>query len=196
MRRRLEIAVGIVHEPEIIFLDEPTLGLDPQGRAGFWQYVRHLRKSRGLTIFLTTHNLEEADQLSDRISIIDHGSILKTGSPEGLKRELGGDIVHVRPTRPSTQLAEVLLELPGALSVESEGTEGGYRVKVARSESLVPEVVRACDSARIDIGAISTEKPSLDEVFLAMTGREYREENDAHGNGSAPHPSPDGRRDR
>jgi ABC-2 type transport system ATP-binding protein len=196
MRRRLEIAVGIVHEPQILFPDEPTLGLDPQGRAGFWEYVRHLRESRGLTIFLTTHYLEEADQLSDRIAIIDHGSILKTGSPAALKRELGGDIVHVRPTRASAQLPDGLGELPGALSVEAEGVEGGYRVKVARSESLVPEVVRACDRAHIDLSAISTQKPSLDEVFLAITGREYREEADGHGNGSAHHPMPGGRGDR
>ncbi len=180
MRRRLEIGAGIVHEPSLLFLDEPTLGLDPQGRAGFWEYVRDLRSRRGMTIFLTTHYLDEADQLSDRVSIIDHGRVLRTGSPVALKESLGRDVVLVRPSDPARDLRSLLAGLPGVSSVDPRAGDGEYRVKVARSESFVPAVVRACDAAGVELAGVATRKPSLDEVFLTVTGREYREESEAN----------------
>ena len=116
MRRRLELAVGVVHAPRILFLDEPTLGLDPQGRAGFWDYIRQLRQETGLTLFLTTHYLEEADQLCERIAIVDHGKIIATGTPGELKSRTGGDVVVVQPTK-GEDLTIILTPLPGALAV-------------------------------------------------------------------------------
>jgi ABC-2 type transport system ATP-binding protein len=181
MRRRLEIAAGIVHDPAILFLDEPTLGLDPQGRAGFWEYIRDLRAHRGMTIFLTTHYLDEADQLSDRIAILDHGRVLTTGTARALKDSLGSDVVIVRPASAAPGLRGLLERIPGVLGVESTAVDGEYRVKVPRSESFVPVVVRACDAAGIELVAVSTRKPSLDEVFLSVTGREYREESEGAG---------------
>ena len=189
MRRRLEIAVGIVHAPQILFLDEPTLGLDPQGRAQFWEYIRELRTRNSMSIFLTTHYLDEADQLSDRVAIIDHGRIVTTGTPGQLKSNLGGDIVNVRLRRSTKGAAELLREIPGILSVRENGSERSYRLTVVRGDSLVPSVVRACDAQGIDLDAITTHQPSLDEVFLARTGRQYREESEGERNGPTGHPS-------
>jgi ABC-2 type transport system ATP-binding protein len=193
MRRRLEIAAGIVHAPSLLFLDEPTLGLDPQGRAGFWEYIRELRSENGMTIFLTTHYLDEADQLSDRVSIIDHGRVLRTDSPVALKESLGSDIVLVQPSDPSRDLTAVLGAIPGVASVEPRSPGGAYRVRVARSESLVPAIVRACDAAGVELAGVSTRKPSLDEVFLTLTGREYREESEANHHATPGASSPGGR---
>ena len=184
MRRRLEIAVGIVHEPEVLFLDEPTLGLDPQGRAQFWEYIRDLRHRHAMTIFLTTHYLDEADRLSDRVAIIAHGTNQTTGSPAGLKEELGGDIVNVRTRGPDAGASKVLGAIPGVVSVQSTGAHGDYRLTVDRSDSILPTIVRSCDAARIDLAAISARQPSLDEVFLSVTGREYRENGESERNGT------------
>jgi ABC-2 type transport system ATP-binding protein len=185
MRRRLEIAVGIVHTPRILFLDEPTLGLDPQGRAQFWQLIRDLRARQEMTIFLTTHYLDEADQLSDRIAILDRGTIVSTGTPGELKSRLGGDVVLIRPADRDVQLPRVLTSVSGVIAVESNGSDGSFRVRVARSESIVPAVVRACDAAGIDLAAVATRSPSLDDVFLHATGREYRESAESGENGVA-----------
>ena len=173
MRRRLELAVGVVHAPKILFLDEPTLGLDPQGRAGFWDYIRQLRKETGLTLFLTTHYLEEADQLCERIAIVDHGTIIATGSPAALKERTGGDVVVVRPTK-GEDLVPILSALPGGREVTH--SDGVYRVKCDQGEAMVPPIVMACDRAGISLASVAIRKPSLDEVFLELTGREYREE--------------------
>jgi ABC-2 type transport system ATP-binding protein len=189
MRRRLEIAAGIVHEPRILFLDEPTLGLDPQGRAQFWQYIRSLRGRREMTIFLTTHYLEEADQLSDRIAIIDRGGIVAVGSPTSLKADLGGDQVDVRTPRASPDAAAILARVPGVVKVHPLGNNGAYRLSVARSEAIVPSIVRSCDAAGLALSAISTRTPSLDEVFLTITGRQYHENGEGDANGPAARPA-------
>jgi ABC-2 type transport system ATP-binding protein len=176
MRRRLEIAAGIVHEPRILFLDEPTLGLDPQGRAQFWEYLRDLRRRQQLTIFLTTHYLDEADQLADRVSIIDRGSLVATGTPGELKERLGGDVVEVRVRGPAGGRApRVLQDVPGVVAVRPNGEPDAYRLSVSRSDSIVPAIVRSCDAAGIELTGVSTRRPSLDQVFLAMTGRAYHE---------------------
>jgi ABC-2 type transport system ATP-binding protein len=175
MRRRLELAVGIVHSPKVLFLDEPTLGLDPQGRAGFWRYVLELRKDQGMTVFVTTHYLDEADEMCDRIAIIDHGKIVATGTPSELKDRLGGDIVTVRPVEGATPGTETLLRaLPRVVSVAA--AEGSYRIKVPRGEELIPVLVDACTRSNVRLAGVSLKRPSLDEVFLEFTGREYRED--------------------
>ncbi len=148
MRRRLELAVGIIHSPRVLFLDEPTLGLDPQGRAGFWKYVLELRKDHGMTVFVTTHYLDEADEMCDRLAIIDHGKIVATGTPSELKDRLGGDIVTVRPTNKTGPEVENLLKgLQGVTSVAA--SDGSYRVKVKKGEELIPVLVDAWYPGRV-----------------------------------------------
>ncbi len=178
MKRRLEVAVGTIHSPEVLILDEPTLGLDPQGRTGFWEYIRGLRLKEGVTVFLTTHYLDEADALCDRLSIIDHGRVLATGSPGELKERLGGDIVALS-TAVQTDLAPLLATIPGVLSMQAE--DHVVRVKCTRGESMVPALVGACTRAGIELQSVAIRKPSLDEVFLEMTGRAYREEGEPNG---------------
>jgi ABC-2 type transport system ATP-binding protein len=174
MRRRLELAVGIVHSPRTLFLDEPTLGLDPQGRAGFWRYVQELRREHGMTVFVTTHYLDEADDFCERLAIIDHGHIVATGTPGELKDTLGGDVVTVRSVEPDPRLEATLRAVPGVTSVTSQ--DGGCRVKCPRGDLLVPLLVEACTKAGIALGSVSLKRPSLDEVFLEFTGREFRED--------------------
>jgi ABC-2 type transport system ATP-binding protein len=179
MRRRLELAVGLVHKPQLIFLDEPTLGLDPQGRAGFWRYIRHLRDSKGLTVFMTTHYLDEADQLCDRIAVIDHGRIIALGTPKELKDSVGGDTLELTVAPDSKDPTPILKPLPGVISVTQDGDT--YRVKCSNGESLIPKTVLAADQAGIVVAGVTVIKPTLDEVFLHMTGRAYREEGESHG---------------
>ena len=174
MRRRLELAVGIVHAPKTLFLDEPTLGLDPQGRAGFWQYVKQLQREQGMTIFVTTHYLEEADQFCDRLAIIDRGKIAAMGTPSELKDRLGGDIISVKPSQMGRDLVPILSALPGVSGVQA--VDGGYRVKCPNGEAIVPAVVQACHAAGVGLAGVSLKRPSLDEVFLEFTGREFRED--------------------
>jgi ABC-2 type transport system ATP-binding protein len=174
MRRRLELAVGIVHSPKILFLDEPTLGLDPQGRAGFWRYIQELRKELGLTVFLTTHYLDEADNLCDRLAIIDHGKIVASGTPTELKDRLGGDIVTLRVKAGGADLTPTFSQLAGAISVQVQGD--GYRVKCGNGEAMVPLLVQTASGAGVSVTGVSLKRPSLDEVFLEFTGREFREE--------------------
>jgi ABC-2 type transport system ATP-binding protein len=174
MRRRLELAVGIIHSPHVLFLDEPTLGLDPQGRAGFWKIVGELRKDTGMTVFLTTHYLDEADGVCDRIAIIDHGKIVASGTPSELKDRLGGDIVTVRPLGESAALGPALKALPGVTAVTTQ--DGTFRVKCPSGDTLIPKVVGAATSLGIGLAGVSLRRPSLDEVFLEFTGREFRED--------------------
>ncbi|MGC2289947.1 MAG: ATP-binding cassette domain-containing protein [Thermoplasmata archaeon] len=174
MRRRLELAVGLVHNPKILFLDEPTLGLDPQGRNGFWGFIQKLRKEQGLTVFVTTHYLDEADTMCDRLAIIDHGKIVATGTPTELKDRLGGDIVTVKTAVGAPDVTALITSLRGVTGVQKQ--DGTYRVKVASGESFVPLAVEACDKAGAGVTGVTVKRPSLDEVFLEFTGREFREE--------------------
>jgi ABC-2 type transport system ATP-binding protein len=174
MRRRLELAVGLINEPRILFLDEPTLGLDPQGRAGFWDFIKKLRQNNGLTVFVTTHYLDEADEMCDRIAIIDHGKIVATGTPTELKDRLGGDVVSLRVQDGTHDLTGVLTGLPGVSSVQKQ--DGTYRVKCLKGETFVPRAVAASTEAGAAVIGVTVKRPSLDEVFLEYTGREFREE--------------------
>lgn len=174
MRRRLELAVGMVHRPRLVFLDEPTLGLDPQGRAGFWRYIRSLRDSKGLTVFLTTHYLDEADALCDRIAVIDHGRIIALGTPKELKDSLGGDTLELTVAPGSADPTSLLQSMPGVSSVHRSGDT--YRVKCSNGEALVPKTVMSAAQAGIQVVGVTVTKPTLDEVFLHLTGHAYREE--------------------
>jgi len=184
MQRRLEVAVGTIHEPEVLFLDEPTLGLDPQGRAGFWRYIRDLRARDHVTIFLTTHYLDEADQLCDRLSVIDHGSLVASGVPSELKDRLGGDTIEVTSTDGPTDLTDVLRAVPGITSVARAGPV--YRLKCHRGETLVSKIALAIHPSGAEVTSVVVRKPSLDEVFLELTGRAYREEGDTNGGAREP----------
>jgi ABC-2 type transport system ATP-binding protein len=174
MRRRLELAVGIVHTPRVLFLDEPTLGLDPQGRAGFWEYVKELQQRDELTVFVTTHYLDEADQLCDRIAIIDHGTIVALGTPSQLKDRVGGDVVTLKPAGPGPDLTAALARLPGVVGVQLQ--DGAYRLKSPAGETIVPAAVQVASDGGVRLAAVSLKRPSLDEVFLEFTGREFRED--------------------
>jgi ABC-2 type transport system ATP-binding protein len=171
-RRRLDIALGLVHSPKLIFLDEPSTGLDPQTRANLWQHIRALRET-GSTILLTTHYLEEADALCDRILIIDRGTIVAEGTPVELKRRISGDLVTFE-VDDATRAAETLR----GLARDVTPTDRGLRVTVDNGEAQALPLMRALDDAGIKVGALSIRHPSLDDVFLTLTGRSLRE--DAH----------------
>jgi ABC-2 type transport system ATP-binding protein len=179
-RRRLDVALGVIHSPQVVFLDEPTVGLDPPSRARMWQEVRRLRDG-GMTIFLTTHYLDEADALCDRISIIDAGLIVAEGTPSDLKHEISGDVVIVDlattagAPEPATVLeaAKILAEQPCVESCET--IEHTLRLYVDGAATAVPVVMRALNTKGIEPGAIETRRPSLDDVFLAKTGRTLAE---------------------
>jgi ABC-2 type transport system ATP-binding protein len=182
-RRRLDIALGLVHVPGLVFLDEPTTGLDPQARANLWTHIRGLREDRGTTVFLTTHYLDEADALCDRILVIDHGAIVASGTPDELKSQVGGDVLTVTVTEPG-QVADVF-RLVGALPGAEEPTVVDDRVvgRVPHGGTALIELVRGLDRENIAISGIESRRPSLDDVFLGLTGRSLR---DAETPASAP----------
>jgi ABC-2 type transport system ATP-binding protein len=171
-RRRLDIGLGLIHEPRLLFLDEPTTGLDPQSRARMWDEVRRLRE-RGVTVFLTTHYLEEADALCDRLAIIDHGRIVAEGTPAQLKREIAGDAVTVSVGARQVEAAELLRQQGFVREVMVE--DGVVRLYVEQGERTMPQVLRLLDGAGMQLETIALTRPSLDDVFLRKTGRSLRE---------------------
>jgi ABC-2 type transport system ATP-binding protein len=172
-RRRVDIALGVIHDPLVVFLDEPTSGLDPQSRAHTWEEVRRLR-AEGMTVFLTTHYLDEADALCDRIAIIDHGEIVAEGTPDALKREIAGDVVTVGVNGSSPQAAELLGGLAYVRNVETAG-EASLRLYVDEAATAIPQLLRTLDGSGIGFDRIELTRPSLDDVFLTKTGRSLRE---------------------
>ncbi len=168
MKRRLEIARGILHYPQVLFLDEPTLGLDPQTRSRIWAYLHELRKREGITIFMTTHYMDEAE-LCDRIAIIDHGLIIAQGTPDELKAMVGGDVVTVS-TRDVPTAAE---EIRRAFGLEPAADGGSLRVEVDDGAAFVPRLVR---ELTVPVSAVTLSRPSLDDVFLKLTGKAIRDE--------------------
>jgi ABC-2 type transport system ATP-binding protein len=172
-RRRVDIALGIIHEPRIVFLDEPTTGLDPQSRAHMWEEVRRLR-AEGMTVFITTHYLDEADALCDRIAIMDHGLIVAEGTPDELKREISGDVVTVA-LNGSTPEAAKLLDGQDVVTRLETIDEGGLRLYVDAGATAIPQILRVLDGAGLPLASIELHRPSLDDVFLTKTGRSLRE---------------------
>jgi len=175
-RRRLDIAMGLVHDPRLVFLDEPTTGLDPQARANLWTHISALRSERGMTVFLTTHYLDEADALCDRILVIDQGRIVADGTPERLKAQVSGDLVELELADPAEAEATraLVASLDGATAAEASGAT--VRVRVPRAGRVVPELVRALDGRGVGLAGIEVRRPTLDDVFLTLTGRSLREE--------------------
>lgn len=175
-RRRLDIAMGLVHDPKLIFLDEPTTGLDPQARANLWEHIAALRTKRGSTVFLTTHYLDEADALCDRVLVIDHGVIVASDTPDALKRQVSGDLIELVLSNPAhaAVAAERLSHIAGDGVVSSDGNLVSRRVPSAGSE--LPGLLRELDAAGVALESIEVRRPTLDDVFLTVTGRSLRED--------------------
>ena len=172
-RRRVDIALGVVHRPQLVFLDEPTANLDPQSRATVWDEVRRLRAA-GMTVFLTTHYLDEADALCDRVAIIDGGEIVAEGTPSALKREISGDVVTLGLGDAAEKGREILAGEPYLTSAEVR--EGGeLRLSVDAGETAIPRIMRTLGDAGIEMATIELHRPTLDDVFLSKTGRSLRE---------------------
>jgi ABC-2 type transport system ATP-binding protein len=169
MKRRLDLAMALVHSPSILFLDEPTTGLDPQSRSALWDEVQRLATDDGVTVFLTTQYLEEADVLADRVGIIDRGRIVAEGTPDELKRDIGGDTVEAIPADPHDleRAADVLARF-GERAAHSPK---GVAVRLSRGAEQLADIVRALDDAGIALAHLQLHSPSLDDVFLAKTGR-------------------------
>jgi ABC-2 type transport system ATP-binding protein len=168
MRRRLEIARGILHTPDVLFLDEPTIGLDPQTRRHIWGYLSELPQRQGVTIFMTTHYMDEAEYC-DRIAIIDHGQIQAIGTPDELKAMVGGDIVTITTADNEAARPQIAI-LAGSEPIVDDGT---LRVEVPDGAAFVPRLVR---EAGVEVTSVAFHRPSLDDVFLKLTGRAIREQ--------------------
>jgi len=175
MMRRLEIARGLMHHPKVLFLDEPTLGLDPQTRLHIWEYIRTMNKKEGVTIMLTTHYMEEADSLCDRIAIIDHGGIVALDAPEKLKNMLGGDVITLELEEPEdmARLCDVYKKNGCAHIVSRKNNE--IFITVKEGERQIPHILKLASNAGIAITSVSLRKPTLDDVFLHHTGRAIRD---------------------
>ncbi|MCT8336158.1 ATP-binding cassette domain-containing protein [Methanoculleus sp. Afa-1] len=172
MKRRLQIARGLMTRPEVLFLDEPTQGLDPQTRMRIWEYIRQVNGA-GTTIFLTTHYMEEADILSDRIGIIDHGRIVVTGTPAELKNALGEDVVYLE-TEDDRRVRDALSGIEEIRSV-TDSTRGLSIAISADGSQCIPKIIDAVRSAGIGISSVNLKKPTMDDVFVHYTGRELRD---------------------
>jgi ABC-2 type transport system ATP-binding protein len=172
MRRRLELACGLINRPKVLFLDEPTLGLDVQTRAATWNYVRMLKKEFGMTLFMTTHYLEEADALCDRIAIIDHGKIVVVGTPEELKASLGGDIITVSIQK-DVDITDLVKKIEHVKEVKKEN--GMYMIKSENGEVTAPLIIEALRKEGHVVTKLSLTKPTLNEVYLQYTGKSMRD---------------------
>ena len=177
MRKRLDIAGGLLHRPEILFVDEPTLGLDIQTRRRIWEYLQKLREEEGMTIFLTTHYMEEADMLCDRVSIIDHGKIMVVGKPDELKSEIGGDVLTIKFTENrNDRIEEAINSIKRLPFVERiMRVKEIYSVIVKDGERAMPKIFSLTEEIGVSIESISMKRPTLDDVFLSYTGRALRD---------------------
>jgi len=175
MMRRLEIARGLMHHPHVLFLDEPTLGLDPQTRLHIWEYIKKLNKDEGVSIMLTTHYMEEADHLCDRIAIIDHGEIVALDTPESLKNSLGGDVITLELENPDdiSRICEIY-QKNGCANIVSKKMNEVF-ITVKNGEHEIPHVLSLASGAGISIQSVSLRKPTLDDVFIHYTGRAIRD---------------------
>ena len=187
-RRRLEIALGLVHRPPLVFLDEPTTGLDPQSRSNLWEHIGRLRSDLCTTVFLTTHYLEEADALCDRVFIIDHGVIAAEGTPDELKRRISGDVVTLRVPggdHGSATARKLLADHPVVREISA--ADGSLKLTVEHGEQALPALLRVLDAAGVTLESINLSRPTLDDVFLTLTGRSLRDDSPV-GQVTAPEP--------
>ncbi len=168
MKRRLDLSAALIHNPEILFLDEPTTGLDPISRSRVWEEVRRINEERGVTVFLTTQYLEEADALADRVGIINDGKLMAEGSPAELKRSLGSDVIIARVDGQAELARDAVAGLGGVVGVETRG--GEVLVQVTNAAAAISRVALALNERRIDVSEIILRTPTLDDVFLNVTG--------------------------
>jgi ABC-2 type transport system ATP-binding protein len=175
-RRRLDIAMGLIHRPQLVFLDEPSSGLDPQSRANLLEHIRRLHREEDVTVFLTTHYLDEADALAERVIVIDHGTIIADGTPSQLKSKVSGDLVTVQLAEPGqvAAAAEVASRIPTAHELDHADAE--LRFRVENGDAAVPALVRSLDAAGLTLRGTQVKRPTLDDVFLTLTGRSLRDE--------------------
>jgi ABC-2 type transport system ATP-binding protein len=174
MRRRLEIACGLINHPRLLFLDEPTLGLDVQTRTAVWEYIKKLKEDYGMTLFMTTHYLEEADEICDRIAIIDHGEIVKIGTPSELKSSLGGDVIEVGVKEETEDLTPLIRQCPSVKDVRRLNSE--YRIKASMGEEAAPIIIDLIRTRGYHVTKIMVTKPTMDQVYLEYTGKSIRDE--------------------
>jgi len=178
-KRRLDVVMGLIHDPRLVFLDEPTTGLDPQARANLWEHIQGLRTRLGATVFLTTHYLDEADALADRIVIIDQGRIVASDTADNLKANVAGDLVDLEVTADdqvtvaAARLGHLVHEAAGADGVQVDGRH--VRARVQRAGRVVPGLLRDLDGAGVTLDSIEVHRPTLDDVFLSLTGRSLRD---------------------
>ena len=175
-RRRLDVALGLVHAPRLLFLDEPTTGLDPHNRANLWDHISRLRAEHDMTIVLTTHYLDEADTMAERVVVVDHGQVIADDTADGLKRTLAGDrvVLRVAVGGAASRVASIVENLPGARDVVVDGDR--VEARVADAGAAVPELVLAASDAGAPLLEALAVRPTLDDVFLALTGRSLRDE--------------------
>lgn len=177
MQRKLDVAIGLIHQPRVLFLDEPTTGLDPEARADLWSEIARLATQEGLTILLTTHYLEEADRLARKIAIVDHGRVVVTGSPDELKGQLHGDAVHVElAVAANGNVRGVLERLPGVDEVKIDGRT--LHARVEHGATAVPAVLAALEAESLQVASVTVARPSLDDVYLRYAGRAYNAADD------------------
>jgi ABC-2 type transport system ATP-binding protein len=174
MRRRLELACGLINYPSLLFLDEPTLGLDVQTRTAVWKYIRKLKEEYGMTLFVTTHYLEEADSLCDRIAIIDHGHIVQIGTPQQLKESVGGDVIVVGVKESEPDISAAISKVN--MVKDAKKIDNDYRIKTENGEEASPLIMDLIRSKGLHVTKISLTRPTLDEAYLELTGRTLREE--------------------
>jgi ABC-2 type transport system ATP-binding protein len=176
-RRRLDIAMGLIHQPALLFLDEPSTGLDPQSRVNLVEHITRLHREQDITIVLTTHYLDEADAIADRVIVIDHGKIIADGTPDQLKSKVSGDLVTVTVADPGDTAAAAGLaaSIPTAHEVTTRADQVSFRV--GQGDAAMPRLIRELDAAELRISSAQVQRPSLDDVFLSQTGRSLRDDN-------------------
>ena len=186
MARKLDVAMGLVHMPAVLFLDEPTTGLDPEARAEMWAEIEHMTRTEQMTVLLTTHYLDEADRLADSLAIVDHGRVVATGTPSQLKDGLHGDAVVVELTDGSatSTAAHVAARIDSLREITADGSVLRARTS-ARSAIVLPELLAALDAAAVPVAAATLARPSLDDVYLSITGHDFQAAQNTHENAEA-----------
>jgi ABC-2 type transport system ATP-binding protein len=195
MKKRLDLATALIHRPRILFLDEPTTGLDPQNRAGLWRYLEKLNKEEKLTIFLTTHYMEEADRLCDRLAIIDGGKIIAEDNPTALKAGMGGDVISLNFKGNGVSAQDLAAKAKNILDGEEfvrslrlgEGeNSGNLSLIVQNGGEVIPQVLRTLDAKGLRVASLNLTSPTLDDVFLKFTGQRIRQDDPVKYSGRAP----------
>jgi ABC-2 type transport system ATP-binding protein len=182
MKRRLEIARGLMHRPDVLFLDEPTLGLDPQTRRHIWDYIKGMNETDGVTILLTTHYMEEADFLCERVAIIDHGEIIALDKPSRLKSKIGENVVSVEVSN-AEEFCKVIRKEKMKCVIKAKGVDGKVHLTVKDGERAIPEIIKVAERSGLNVESVSMHSPTLEDVFIQLTGRRLREERADKGDG-------------